>query len=244
MTAARVRLLGIGIDAVDRTALLASVAKLVQRGEAATVAYANVHVLNTAANDAALRRFLDAADLVYCDGVGVIYGAALTGQTLPERMTGADWMWDFAALAAGKWRVFWLGGEPGVAEAAAARLRDAHPALQMETDHGFHEDAPALIARINAFSPQVLLVGLGTPLQEHWVARWRGELAAPVVWVVGATHDVISGRVSRGPPWLFSRQEWLARLAMEPRRLWRRYLLGNGAFFIRVLGQRFGIGCT
>ncbi len=241
MNRARARLLGVEIDPLDRAALLAEVASLLHRGQASTIAYANVHVLNTALGDEGLRRFLADADVVYADGIGVVYGAALTGQRLPERMTGADWIWDFAALASGRWRVFWLGGEPGVSEAAAARLRETHPALQIETDHGFHEDVPALIARINAFAPQVLLVGMGTPLQERWVARWRSELAAPVVWVVGATHDVISGRVSRGPQWLHQRQEWLARLWVEPGRLWRRYLLGNSAFFLRVLGQRLRI---
>ncbi len=236
----RVRLLGVSIDALDKNALLAAVEDLVQRGQGSTVAYANVHVVNTAVGDEDLRRFLAAADIVYCDGVGVVYGAAITGQSLPGRMTGADWIWDFAGLAAGRWRVFWLGGEVGVAEKAAARLREAHPALQIETDHGFHEDVPALIKRINGYAPQVLLVGLGTPLQERWVLRWRSELSAPVVWVVGATHDVVSGRVSRGPRWLHQKQEWLARLWVEPRRLGRRYLLGNGAFLLRALWQRFG----
>jgi len=108
----------------------------------------------------------------------------------------------------------------------------------IDTDHGFHADIAPLIARINAFGPDVVLVGMGTPTQERWIARWRGALDAPVVWALGATHDFVSGRVSRGPAVLHQNQEWLARLLVDPRRLWRRYLLGNTAFIARVVRQR------
>jgi N-acetylglucosaminyldiphosphoundecaprenol N-acetyl-beta-D-mannosaminyltransferase len=219
---------------VDRAGLLDAVEGFMHAGGRSTVGYANVHVLNTAAGDAALREFLNALDLCYCDGNGVKWAARATGQHLPERMTGADWIWDFAARAEGRWRVFWLGGEPGVTAAAAARLRERHPRLDILTDHGFHDDEAGLVARINAARPDVLLVGMGTPVQERWVARWRDTLAVPVVWVLGATHDFVSGRVDRGPAWLHRDHEWLARLWTDPRRLWRRYLLGNTAFAARV----------
>ncbi|GDX80280.1 N-acetylmannosaminyltransferase [Deltaproteobacteria bacterium] len=237
----RISLLGVPIDDVTRAGMLDRVATLVERGRAgspATVAYVNVHVLDVAGRDDALVGFLNAADLVYCDGAGVVLGARLSGENLTERMTGADWIWDFAARAEGNWRVFWLGGEPGVTAEAASRLRAKHPRLTIEADHGFHTDLAPLIARINAFQPDILLVGMGTPTQEAWVARWRGALDAPVVWVLGATHDFVAGRVSRGPEWLHQRQEWLARLWVDPKRLWRRYLLGNGRFFLRVLKAR------
>ncbi len=238
LAAGGVRLLGVQVASLNRAGLLDAVDALVAANGRSTVAYVNVHVLNQTANDPALRDFLNAADVCYCDGTGVVLGARLLGQDLPERMTGADWIWDFAARAEGSWRVFWLGGEPGVTEAAAARLRERHPGLIIATDHGFHTEQAALLARINAFRPHVLLVGMGTPTQERWVARWRGALDVPVVWVLGATHDFVSGKVSRGPAWLHQRQEWLARLLVDPKRLWKRYLVGNGMFLARVVGQR------
>jgi N-acetylglucosaminyldiphosphoundecaprenol N-acetyl-beta-D-mannosaminyltransferase len=234
----RVDLLGVGVDGVPRADLLDVVAALLRRGRA-TVAYANVHVVNVAHGDAPLRAFLAAADLVYCDGGGVVLGARLLGEHLPDRMTGADWIWDLAARAEREgWRLYWMGGEPGVTSAAAARLQERHPALVVGTDHGFHPDAAAVVARMNAFAPDIVLVGMGTPLQERWVAAHRGAIAAPVVWVTGATADFVSGKVSRGPAWLHDRQEWLARLLVDPRRLWRRYLLGNTVFLGRVARAR------
>lgn len=240
---ARVDVLGVGVDPVDKQGLFDAVAGLIARG-GATVAYANVHVINTAHRDADLRAFLDAADLVYCDGAGVRLGARLLGAHLPPRMTGADWIWDLAAQAeAERWRIFWIGGQPGVAAQAAARLRARHPHLQIDAEHGFHTDVGPVLERVRAFGPHIVLVGMGTPVQERWVARHRDTLAeVPVVWVLGATADFVSGAVSRGPRVLHDNAEWLARLFVEPGRLWKRYLLGNPAFLARVLRTRAARG--
>ncbi|MCB9762843.1 MAG: WecB/TagA/CpsF family glycosyltransferase [Alphaproteobacteria bacterium] len=233
-------MLDLPVDVVTRQGLLDRVAELVDAGGRATVAYLNVHVANVAFRDADLAGFLEGVDLCYCDGSGVRLGARLLGERLPERMTGADWIWDFAARAEGCWRVAWVGGEPGVARTAAAELEARCPALEIRAWHGFHSPAetPAVLAEINAWAPQVVLVGMGTPVQERWVARWRPDLDAPVVWCLGATADFVSGKTSRGPQVLYdNHMEWLARLLTEPRRLWRRYLVGNPWFFARVLAR-------
>jgi N-acetylglucosaminyldiphosphoundecaprenol N-acetyl-beta-D-mannosaminyltransferase len=229
---------GIGVDPLTRAELLGRVAELVNAGERSTVAYVNVHVHNEAMRHADLRAFLTGAALCYCDGNGIVWGARALGGALPERMTGADWIWDFAAMAEGRWRVFWMGGEPGVAERAAEVLRERHPGLSVATEHGFHTNIAPVLAKINAYQPHILLVGMGTPTQERWVARWREALDVPVVWVLGATHDFVAGNVPRGPAWLHTDHEWLARLVADPKRLWRRYLLGNTRFIARILFER------
>jgi N-acetylglucosaminyldiphosphoundecaprenol N-acetyl-beta-D-mannosaminyltransferase len=234
----RVVVLGVRVDALGVQALLGRVAAFIDADTRATIAYANVHVLNTAQGDTALRAFLNGVDVCYCDCGGVVLGARLLGHDLPGRMTGADWIWDLARVAEGRWRIFWLGGEPGVTEAAAAVLKAKHPGLEIVGDHGFHEDYAPVVARINTLRPHIVLVGMGTPTQERWVAKHRADLDVPVVWALGATADFISGKVSRGPKWLHQNQEWLARLVTEPRRLWRRYLVGNSVFLARVLRQR------
>ena len=240
-----IELLGLRVHPVDRKGLMEAVAALIARSRRGTIAYVNVHVMNLAASDRALRDFLNGVDLCYCDGEGVRLGARLLQKELPMRMTGADWIWELAARAEEEgWRIFWMGGEPGVAVAAAERLRQRHPGLQIAADHGFYpvEAQEALLSRIRAFAPQILLVGMGSPTQERWVATWRERLDIPVVWVLGATADFVSGRVSRGPAWLHQRQEWLARLLTEPGRLWKRYLIGNSRFFLQVLVERLRTG--
>jgi N-acetylglucosaminyldiphosphoundecaprenol N-acetyl-beta-D-mannosaminyltransferase len=227
---------GVRIDGF--AGLLARVDELVEEGGRHTIAYANAAVLNAAHGDEALRGFLNGADVCYCDGNGVRFAARVLGDVPPERRTGADWIRDFATHAEGRWRLFWLGGAPGVAAEAARRLRAHHPRLEIATEHGFHDDD--VVPTVNAFRPHVVLVGMGTPLQERWVQAQRDRIQAPVVWCVGGLQDYVAGRVRRpGPRWLLDHHEWISRLAADPRRLWRRYVVGNTLFVGRVMAERF-----
>ena len=241
----RHEVLGLPVHVLDRSGLLEAVDDMIASGGRHTIAYANIHTWNTALERPELAEFLRLADVVYCDGEGVRLAARAQGVRLPERMTGADWIWDLAEHAASRgYQVFWIGGREGVAAEAGLRLRQAHPGLTVVgTHHGYFEhggaDSDALVAAVNRAAPDIVLVGMGTPLQEQWVARVRDGLQAPVVWVLGATADFVSGRVTRGPEVLHRHGlEWLARLLVEPRRLWRRYLVGNARFAARVLRER------
>mgnify|MGYP001243532328 CR=1 FL=1 len=243
----RVQVFGVGIDPIQRAELIPQVLDLVESGSQSTVGYVNVHVLNQTCTDSELRVFLNQLTLCYCDGNGVIKGARWLGEEIPERMTGADWIWDLASHAEGRHRLYWIGGEPGVTHEAAEALRKKHPALEIETDHGFHPregaEDQACIQRINDAKPDIVLVGMGTPTQEEWVSQRRALIDAPVVWCLGATADFVSGRVQRkGPDWLVDNHEWLSRLLADPRRLWQRYLLGNSLFLARIAKERLRRG--
>ena len=234
----RLDVLGLPVDVLTRDALLARVGDWIATpgARARVVAYLNVHVLDCALRSPALARFLrEDADLVYCDGEGIRHAAGLLararagGGALPERMTGADWIHGLAARAAAEgWRVAWVGGPPdGTSARAASALAAAHPGLHLHAEHGFHDDETALLQRVRAFAPAIVLVGMGTPAQEGFVERNAQALGAKVVWTVGALAELVAGDVPRGPAWLHRRHEWLARLLVNPRRLWRRYTLGN-----------------
>ncbi|MBA3473887.1 MAG: WecB/TagA/CpsF family glycosyltransferase [Rubrobacter sp.] len=173
--------------------------------------------------------------------------ARILGERIPERITYADWMWQLAAFAEREGlSLFLLGARPGVAERAAVRLRERHPDLKIAgVHHGYFEravEAPeneAVVAEINAARPDLLLVGLGMPLQERWLLQNWDRLDASVALTGGAVFDYVSGELKRGPRVLTDNGfEWLARLFIEPRRLWRRYVLGNPLFLARVLKQR------
>lgn len=192
--------------------------------------------------DAQYRADLDAADLVYADGMGVVWGSGLLGDKVPEKLATTDMLPPIAALAAAKgYRVFLLGGAPGVAAVAAARLQATHRGLIIAgTHHGYFDaTAPdAVLAEVRAARPDILFVGLGVPLQERFVSRWRQELGATIILTCGGLFDVASGRLPRCPAWMTaSGLEWVFRLALEPKRLWRRYLLDNGRFVLTVIRQ-------
>jgi N-acetylglucosaminyldiphosphoundecaprenol N-acetyl-beta-D-mannosaminyltransferase len=208
-----------------------------------TVFYANAHAVNLARADAGFRAAYSSADVVFCDGQGVRLGAALLGLPLPERFTPPDWIDELISLPGIRsGGLFLLGGRPEVNTAALRSLHERHPGLRAAGHHGYflgdpHEEQ-AVIDLIRGFGPAVVLVGLGMPLQEYWVAAHRDDVGADVVMTVGALTDYLAGAVPRGPRWLTDHGlEWLCRLWFEPQRLWRRYLLGNPAFLLSIVRQ-------
>ncbi len=243
MRAPRVDVLGIGVDPVARAGLMDRVAALIAAEKSATVGYLNLHVLDVALRTPELPPFLAGCDLVICDGNGVRHAARFMGGHLPERMTGADWIEDLAGRAAREgWTLAWIGGAPGVSQRAGEVLAQRHPGLRVHAEHGFHDDVDALLTRVNAARPTIVLVGMGTPVQERWVAAHRARIEAPVVWVLGATADFVSGTTPRGPAWLVRDHEWLARLITEPRRLWRRYVFGHARVGVALVQARWARG--
>jgi N-acetylglucosaminyldiphosphoundecaprenol N-acetyl-beta-D-mannosaminyltransferase len=208
----------------------------------ATVLYANVHVLNLAFHDAALRKTLNEATTVYCDGSGVRVGARLLRGDLPPRLTSVDWIDPLCRrLASEGVGVYLVGGADGVARRAEEVLRTRHPTLDVRgTHHGFPDavGSERLVAKVNEAGPGMLVVGMGTPTQEAWISRYREGLTVPVVWGVGALLDFLAGVQRRGPRWMTENHlEWLWRLGTNPKRMWRRYVVGNPVFLARVMRQ-------
>lgn len=249
------RILGVNVHLLQGHTIRPLIREYISRGEKRLVLNVNCHCLNLAYERAWLREFLNSADLVFCDGVGVLLGARLLGERLPERIPFTDWDWGLGeASEESGYSLFLLGARPGVAERAAARLREAHPQLKIAgTHHGYFDKARnsaenrAVIQRVNSVRPNVLIVCFGMPLQEQWLMENWADLQANVTMVGGAALDYIAGEVRRPPLWMRRCSlEWLGRVVIEPRRLWRRYLIGNGQFLARVLMQRMGFshpGC-
>ena len=197
------------------------------------------------------RAFLNSADIVFCDGAGVILGARILGHPSSQRITYADWIWQLAKFAEPRdFTFFFLGARPGVADKAAARLRERFPNLRIVgTHHGYFDKTPgspeneAVIRKINAGKPNILIMGFGMPLQEHWLMENWDRIEANVALAGGAVLDYASGELRRAPRWMTDHGlEWLGRLLIEPRRLWRRYLIGNPLFLWRIFRQKMGHG--
>jgi N-acetylglucosaminyldiphosphoundecaprenol N-acetyl-beta-D-mannosaminyltransferase len=246
-----IRILGVHVHPVPVEALHAWLEHAIAAGGHELVLNANAHALNLACAEPWFRDFLNAAPLVFCDGAGVMLGARILGARIPERITYADWMWRLAELAERRgWSLFFLGARAGVAERAAAALRARHPHLHIAGVHDGYFDltrdsagSRAVVETINRAAPDILVTGLGMPLQERWLRDHWERIDARIALSGGAVFDYLSGELRRAPRWLTeSGLEWLGRLAIEPRRLWRRYLLGNPLFLARVLRQRLREG--
>jgi N-acetylglucosaminyldiphosphoundecaprenol N-acetyl-beta-D-mannosaminyltransferase len=205
----------------------------------------NVHAMNLAAEDPGFAAHLRKADLVFCDGFGVKWGAKLRGLDIPYRMTPPDWIDAFAAAtAAAEQGVFALGDEDGVAAQFQAALAARHPGYRdAGSHHGFFAKRgpanDAVIEAVNASGARHLLVGFGMPLQERWLEESAARLAPRVLIPVGALFRWYIGADRRAPKWMTDNGlEWLGRFAQHPVRHFRRYAVGNPRFLWRVLRNK------
>lgn len=206
---------------------------------AASVAFVNPDCLNIAYRDPSYREILTTTTRVLPDGIGLNVACRMVGTSLRANINGTDLFPRLCTAAATAGRsLYLLGGRPGIADAAATAMTARYPSLRIAGTHdGFVADAghDALVEAINASGASVLLVGLGAPRQERWIAKHAGALRVPVRIGVGGLFDYYSGRIPRAPVWMReSGLEWVWRLAQEPGRLWRRYLIGNPLFLYRV----------
>lgn len=246
---ARVDVLGVGVDPLTVSELHAEIERFVREEGHALVFNVNAHGLNLCYRNAPLRKLFNSAEIVFCDGVGVMLAARMLGERIPERITYADWMWELAAFAerAG-FSLYFLGGRPGFAEATKGRLEKQFPGLRVVgVRHGYFDrttgspENEEVIREINEAAPDILIVGFGMPLQEFWLGENWDRVQARVALTGGAVFGYVSGKLVRGPEVLVHNGfEWLARLLVEPRRLWRRYIIGNPLFVLRVVLQRLG----
>lgn len=239
----RTVVLGTEIDAVSLSEATDRALNEMQRRRSAYVVTPNAEMLLTARRDPALRAALRGAALSLCDGVGVQLAARILGDPIRERIPGVDFiraLLPHMDRAGG--RVFLLGALPGVAERAARRLHEAFPALEIVGwQDGYYapEEEPALVARINALSPELVIVCLGSPRQEIWMREHAAVLRVGLLAGLGGTLDLFAGRVRRAPRWMRrAGLEWLFRTMAEPRRIARAVRLP--ALLIAALQSRIG----
>ena len=206
------------------------------------------HVLSLQ-RDADFRSIYEKAFLAVPDGVSLLWSAKFLKAPLNGRVNGTDLFEELSAVAERKGlKVFLLGGRPGAAEAAKKTLQARHPNLQIVGTHcppyGFEsqpEELASINSKIKAAAPDILFVGFGAPKQEKWIYQNYQELGVPVSLGIGVSFELVADMVQRAPLWMQKwGLEWLFRLIVEPKRLWKRYVMGNPQFMWLVIKQRLG----
>jgi exopolysaccharide biosynthesis WecB/TagA/CpsF family protein len=236
-------ILGVQLAALSAHTALEEIENLYLGDAPAFVAYVNVHTLNLARRDPTFRAVLNRADLALPDGKGVLLGARILDRRFPADLNGnffSPLMLEVAARR--RWPVYFFGGRAGVAEVAARRIAARLPELKVAgTRHGYFSDREEGVVtdEIRSSGAGLLMVALGNPLQERWLDRCLAATGARVGVGVGAFFDFQAGASARAPTWMNRVGiEWIHRLAHEPRRMWRRYLIGNPGFVLAVAHQR------
>jgi N-acetylglucosaminyldiphosphoundecaprenol N-acetyl-beta-D-mannosaminyltransferase len=245
----RTNILGVGVSAIEMERALDTIESWIVLHDAQYVCVTGVHGVMESMHDDSLRRIHNRAGMVTPDGMPLVWLSRLWGSPKVRRVCGPDLLMECCnrGLAKGL-RHFFYGGAEGVADLLSARLQSRNPGLIVAGTYCppfrpmTEDEDNAVVQLINDARPDIVWVGLSTPKQERWMASHVGRLSAPVLVGVGAAFDMHAGLKPRAPAWMQrSGLEWLFRLRIEPRRLWRRYLLNNPAFVWHVALQAAGI---
>jgi N-acetylglucosaminyldiphosphoundecaprenol N-acetyl-beta-D-mannosaminyltransferase len=239
------RIMGAYVDALSWEETLARISNWAVTRQSRYVCLCNVHSLATASEDSRFRQAVNGADLAVADGMPVALALRLAGFRGQPRISGPDLFWKYCSLAAGAGQsIFLYGSTPQTIERLTARLGSAFPDLRIAGAFSppfrplTADEDDAIIRMIDDSGANVVFVGLGCPKQELWMAAQRGKIMA-VLLGVGAAFDFHAGTLKRAPLWMQRYGvEWLHRLASEPGRLWRRYLVSNSKFLFHMAVHR------
>jgi N-acetylglucosaminyldiphosphoundecaprenol N-acetyl-beta-D-mannosaminyltransferase len=247
--APRVNVLGVAISAINLSQGADLVVRAVEQKHKGYVAVTNVHGVSEAQSDLKFREILNGAYLTTPDGMPMTWIGRLRGFKQMDRVYGPDLMLEVCRRSAdGRIRHFLYGGEGGVAELLKTTLERKFPGLCICGTYTppfrplTNEERFDLIERLNSARADICWVGISTPKQEKFMADFMPDAPVTLLIGVGAAFDLIPGRVRQAPRWMQrSGLEWLFRLMMEPKRLWRRYVFNNPLFVLRMLAQLTGL---
>lgn len=235
----KIDILGVRFDSLTKEDAVETALGMLENGDKGYIVTPNPEIVWLCRSDERLKDIVNSATLVLPDGIGIIYGAKILGRPLKSRIPGIDFIQGvFDRLKGTGKKVFLFGAKPGVADAAAENLMDKYPGLKVvDTCDGYFDDDSVPIDKINKAKPDLLMVCLGCPKQEKWMADNIGRLDVKLMVGLGGSLDVFAGTVQRAPEkWQKMGLEWLYRLIKEPRRIKRMIKLP--AFVFAVIWQR------
>ena len=205
------------------------------------IAFLNAHGVNIAYDNPAYNALLKTVSRLYADGSGLRYAARMKHENFRDNVNGTDLFPVLCDYASQKGlSLYLLGGREGFAGLAASNMQKRFPDLKIAgTHHGYvsgAEETQKVIKKVNASHADIVLVGLSAPLQDHWISENQDALKSPVTMGVGGLFDYYSGRIPRAPHLIRKLGlEWVWRLYQEPKRMWRRYIIGNVKFMTRTI---------
>lgn len=239
-----VEILGTDIDNLTMHEVLNRIVTSVETRTFSFAVTPNVDHLMKLRKDHVLRSIYKRANLVLPDGVPLLWASKLLRTPLKERINGTDLLVRLCEVAAERgYSVYFLGGNPGTAATAATVLSNQSPGLRVAgwscPIYGFENDPVAceeIRERIVSAKPDILFVGLGAPKQEKWIHKYARETGVCFAVGIGISFSLVCGELMRAPKWMQSHGfEWLWRLCVEPKRLWKRYLLDDMPFISLVM---------
>lgn len=242
----RINIRGIGFDNVNMEEALAMCEDLITAGGAHTIHTPNAEIVQMCIDDPSKRELINSADLIIPDGAGVILAGKILGSPLPKgKVAGIELCENLVRLSGEKgWKIFMLGGKPGIAEIASQKLTEKYPDTNIVgINDGYFKNDAEIIEKINASGADILFVCLGVPKQEEWMYAHKNELNVKLMGGFGGSFDVFAGQVNRAPDFFINcNLEWFYRLIKEPSRFGRMMKLPKfvfGSLKDKIIGKKY-----
>lgn len=237
----KINLAGVKIDVVDGGTILNRIKILIEDNRKGSISYINAHAINLAQKIKWFKEYLNNSEISYADGQGVRLGAWLLRKPIPPLVNLTRWAWELLNFCArNDYKIFLLGATEEVIQKAISNIREQNPDVKIVGYHnGYFEktgkQSDDMVAYINSLKPNVMLVGMGMPLQEKWINENLKSLQVNAILNAGSCIDILAGVKRVCPQWMSNIGfEWLFRLSQEPSRLFTRYIIGNPKFLYYI----------
>ena len=237
----KVNILGLNISKITIDGLHRIIYNYIKNNDKKYILYVNVHAVNLSYKYLWFKNFLNTSDILFCDGDGVRLASKLIKNEIPQKITYDRWLWQLSQYCIeNDFSMYFLGSKEGVALKAKQNILKKYTKLNITgCHHGYfnknNDENKDIIKKINLLRPNILIVGMGMPIQEKWVMNNINDLDVNVVLTGGACFDYVAGFAKRAPKWMLNiNLEWFYRFINEPKRLFKRYIIGNPLFFWRI----------
>ncbi|MDI6804827.1 MAG: WecB/TagA/CpsF family glycosyltransferase [Bacteroidota bacterium] len=241
----KIYLAGVKVDVVDGGKIFTRIKNLIEENKKGSISYINAHAINLAQGKRWFKEYLNNSEISYADGQGVRLGALLLRKRVPPLVNLTRWAWKLLNFCTrNNYKIFILGATEDVLQKAVSNIRKQNPYVQIVGyHHGYFEKtgkpSDDVVALINSVKPNVMLVGMGMPLQEKWINENFNSLQVNAILNAGSSIDILAGVKKVCPQWLSNIGfEWLFRLSQEPSRLFIRYIIGNPKFLYYIFFKR------
>lgn len=239
----RIELLGCYIDNLSMEETLEKIETIIKEKIPRQHVVLNAGKINRIQKDSNLKQIVNSCEIINADGMAVVWASRVLGRPLKGRVAGIDLMLRLIEEACKKkYRLYFLGAREEVLSAVVGKYLNLYPDLNIagyRNGYWAQEEELDIVKEINRTKPDILFVGISSPKKEEFLNKYLVDLDVPFSMGVGGSFDVLAGETSRAPRWLQSiGLEWLFRLIQEPRRLWKRYLIGNVVFIWLVLKEK------
>lgn len=232
------------VNVVSMDETIRRVEKIIEKGKPTQHVVINASKVNLMEDDPELRRIVNACPLINADGASIVWAAKKLGVPLKERVTGCDLFQELVKVASEKgYKIYLFGAKEEVVAKVKAIYEEQYPGIRIvgyRNGYFTEADEPEIVKNMAESGADMMFVAFSSPKKEYWVNKYIDQLNIPFVMGVGGSFDIVAGVTERAPKWWQDHGlEWLYRFIQEPRRMWKRYIIGNARFVCLTYKYKF-----